>query len=69
MQYAVQTFFQGVALPVLGYVGWKSGERAEKTINSTHAVVMQELTMVKEELKLAREERVQMQKVLTDLQK
>jgi len=67
VQYAVQTFFQGVALPVLGYVGWKSGERAEKTINGTHKIVMEELNMVREELRLAREERDEMKEILTAL--
>jgi hypothetical protein len=65
--YIVQAFFQGVALLVLGYVGWKSGERAEKTINGTHRVVMEELKLVKEELRLAREERDEMREVLTAL--
>ena len=68
VQYAVQAFFQGVALPVLGYVGWKSGERAEKTINGTHAIVMKELKMVQEELRLAREERDEMKLILGSLQ-
>lgn len=69
VQYAVQTFFQGVALPVLGYVGWKSGERAEKTINATHAIAMKELKMIKEELALAKEERAATMKILAGLQK
>lgn len=57
VQYIVQSIFQGVALPVLGYVARMGGEKQERTLNETHDVVMEELVIVKEELKLAREER------------
>lgn len=56
-QYIVQCIFQGVALPVLGYVARMVGASQERTLNETHDAVMEELDIVKEELKLAREER------------
>lgn len=67
VQYIVQSVFQGVALPVLGYVARVGGEKQEKTLNETHDVVMEELAIVKEELALAREEREQLLKVLERL--
>lgn len=57
MQYAISVFFQGAALPVLGYVARKSGESQERVLKETHDAVMEELSLVKEELRLAREER------------
>jgi hypothetical protein len=69
VQYGVAVFFQGVALPVLGYVAWKSGERVEKVIKETHDVVLEELKIIKEELKLAREERDSINRLLEDLKK
>jgi len=69
IQYIVTVFFQGVALPLLGYVAAKSGEKTEKTIKETHDIVMDELTLIKEELKLAKEERIKLNKILEDLQK
>lgn len=69
VQYGVAVFFQGVALPVLGYVAWKSGERVEKVIKETHDVVLEELKIIKEELKLAREERDSINRILEDLKK
>ena len=43
MQYAVSVFFQGVALPVLGYVAKKSGDKTETVLRETHDAVMSEL--------------------------
>ncbi|MFA6075773.1 MAG: hypothetical protein WCV63_07655 [Negativicutes bacterium] len=50
VQYSVQTFFQGVALPVLAFVAKISGERQEKILQETHDTVMAELSFVKDEL-------------------
>lgn len=67
MQYAISVFFQGAALPVLGYVARISGERQERVLNETHSAVMEELAIVKEELQLAREEREELLKVVEEL--
>jgi hypothetical protein len=67
VQYIVQSIFQGVALPILGYVAMKSGENQERVLNETHDTVMEELALVKEELKLAREERNALQELIEEL--
>ncbi|MEI4831600.1 hypothetical protein WAX78_19415 [Bacillus sp. FJAT-53711] len=63
VQYMIQTIFQGVALPVIGYVARIAGEKDEKIISETHDAVMEELGLVKEELALAREQYDTLQKV------
>jgi CBS domain containing-hemolysin-like protein len=65
----VTVFFQGVALPVLGYVSRKSGEKQEQVLNETHDAVMEELRMVKEELVLAKQERRELHKILHEISK
>jgi hypothetical protein len=50
VQYSIQTFFQGVALPVLAFVAKISGTRQEKLLQETHDAVMDELSFVKDEL-------------------
>lgn len=67
MQYAISVFFQGAALPVLGYVSRKAGERQERVLNETHDAVMEELAMIKEELRLAREERAALTALVQEL--
>ncbi|MGG0187813.1 hypothetical protein [Bacillus rhizoplanae] len=63
VEYVVQTIFQGIALPVIGYVARIAGEKDEKVIGETHDTVMEELALVKEELALAREQYDALQKV------
>ena len=48
VQYAVQTFFQGVALPVLAFVAKISGEQQEKLLRETHDAVMKGIEGIKE---------------------
>ncbi|MHB1654101.1 MAG: hypothetical protein ACYCVD_16745 [Desulfitobacteriaceae bacterium] len=67
MQYGISVFFQGAALPVLGYVSRKAGESQEHLLSETHDVVMEELAIVKEELELAREERDELRILLAEL--
>jgi hypothetical protein len=67
VQYVVQSIFQGVALPILGYVSMKAGENQERLLNETHDTVMKELELVKEELQLAKEERAEVQKLIEEL--
>ena len=47
MQYIVSVFFQGVALPVLGYVARKGSEKQEKLLMETHDTVMKEVDTMK----------------------
>jgi hypothetical protein len=48
MQYLISVFFQGVALPVLGYVSRVAGEKQERVLQETHDAVLQELAELKE---------------------
>ena len=48
VQYVIQTFFQGVALPVLAFVAKIAGERQEKLLQETHDAVMNEMKEIKE---------------------
>jgi hypothetical protein len=66
-QYSSSVFFQGVALPVLGYVSKKEGDRNEKLMRETHDTVMKELSMIKKELKLAGEERNALKSIMAKL--
>ena len=67
VQFIVQSLFQGAALPVLGYVARVAGEKQERVLNETHAAVMDEMDIVKEELALAREERDELKQVMQKL--
>ncbi len=67
VQYIVQSLFQGVALPVLGYVARVAGEKQERVLSETHDTVMAELTLMKEELALAQQERSTLQKLVGEL--
>ena len=48
IEYLVQTFFQGVALPVLAFVAKKEGEESRKMNTETHDIVMGELKDLKQ---------------------
>jgi hypothetical protein len=48
IQYVVQTFFQGVALPVLAFVSKKEGDRSRKMNTETHDIVMKEFRDLKD---------------------
>ena len=67
MQYAIAVFFQGAALPVLGYVARKAGERQEQVLNETHDTVMAQLALIKEDLDLARDQRDELEALMTEL--
>ncbi|HAU31439.1 MAG: hypothetical protein XD78_1081 [Desulfotomaculum sp. 46_296] len=56
-QYLVSVFFQGVALPVLGFVAKKEGERNSRILQEIHDVVMGELAIVRAELDQAKDDR------------
>jgi len=67
MQYAISVFFQGAALPVLGYVSSRAGEKQERVLNDTHDTVMEELILIKEDLALACEQRNELEALMTML--
>ena len=48
VQYIIQTFFQGVALPVLAFVAKIEGDRQRKLLQETHDTVMAEMKEIKE---------------------
>lgn len=48
VQYIVQSLFQGVALPVLGYVARIAGEKQEHVLKETHDAEMEEIAELKE---------------------
>src|SRR5271169_6245315 len=47
VQYIIQTFFQGVALPVLAFVAKIEGSRLQKLLQETHDSVMMEMKEIK----------------------
>jgi len=61
------SFFQGAALPVLGYVARRAGENQERVLNETHDTVMEQLELIKEDLALAREQRDEFEALITEL--
>jgi len=67
IQYIVQSFFQGAALPVLGYVSRISGEKQEKIIRETHDIVMQELKLMKQDALYEKEERQELKMIIHEL--
>lgn len=69
VQYLVQSIFQGVALPVLGYVARIAGERQEKVLIETHDNVSEQLNVLKDELRLAREERQALKALVHEMHK
>ena len=48
VQYIIQTFFQGVALPVLAFVAKIEGKKHQKLLQETHDAVMCEMKEIKE---------------------
>jgi len=67
MQYIVAVFFQGVALPVLGYTSRKSGEVQEKLLKETHDTVMKELDYIEKQHETAKIERAELQKIIKEI--
>jgi len=72
VQYVVQSIFQGIALPILGYVAKKSGDNQERVLNETHDTVMKEFVLIKEEMNLVKQELIlakEERNALTELMK
>jgi len=67
MQYAISVFFQGAALPVLGYVASRAGDKQERVLNETHDTVIEELRLIKEDLALAHEQWDELEALMTEL--
>jgi hypothetical protein len=67
MQYIVAVFFQGVALPVLGYTSRKSGEIQAQLLRETHDTVMNELDYIKKQQEAARLERSELEKIIAEI--
>ena len=67
MQYIVAVFFQGVALPVLGYTSRKSGEVQAKMLQETHDTVMKELDFIKKQHETSKIERDELQKIVREI--
>lgn len=55
LQFLVQSFFQGVALPVLAFVAKKEGTAMQQKVDETHDVAMAEHTETQEILADVRE--------------
>lgn len=64
IQYIVQSFFQGAALPVLGYVARVAGESQERVLMETHDEVMAEMRVVKEAVKLLHAEQKEIRQLV-----
>jgi 5-bromo-4-chloroindolyl phosphate hydrolysis protein len=67
IQYIISVFFQGVALPVLGYTSRKSGELQAQLLRETHDIVMNELEYIKRQQEAARMEREELEKIISEI--
>jgi len=69
VQYIIQTFFQGVALPVLAFVAKIEGKKQQRLLQETHDTVMIEMKEIKAMMaKLGRIE-VEEKKIEDELEK
>ena len=48
--FLVSIFFQGVALPILGIVSQKQGDRMERVMRETHDAAMEEMSLLRDEV-------------------
>jgi hypothetical protein len=67
IQYIISVFFQGVALPLLGYTARKSGELQAQLLRETHDTVMNELDYIKRQQEAARVEREDLEKIISEI--
>jgi cell shape-determining protein MreC len=67
VQYIVQSIFQGIALPVIGFVARLTGEKQERILKETHDAVMEELVLVRKELEIAQEEQDRLTELIKEL--
>ncbi len=69
VQYIIQTFFQGVALPVLAFVAKIEGNRQQKLLQETHDTVMGEMKEIKEMMAELGRIEVEEKKIENELEK
>jgi len=66
-QYISQTVIQLVALSVLAIVSKNEGREQQRVLKETHDYAMQELSLIKDDLALAKEEREELKQLLAHL--
>ena len=69
VQYIIQTFFQGVALPILAFVAKIEGNRQQKLLQETHDAVMDEMKEIKEMMLEMKNIEIEQKKIETELEK
>ena len=69
VQYIVQTFFQGVALPVLAFVAKIEGNKQQKLLQETHDAVMSEMKEIKGMMTVLNKIEVEEKKIQSELEK
>lgn len=67
LQYIIAIFFQGVALPVLGYTSRKAGDVQAKMLKETHDASMLELDIIKKQQEEHLKEQVEQRKMIKEL--
>jgi hypothetical protein len=67
LQYIISIFFQGVALPVLGYTSRKAGDVQAKMLKETHDASMQELGFIKKQQEEHMKELFDQKKIIKEL--
>ena len=69
VQYVIQTFFQGVALPVLAFVAKIEGQKQEKLLQETHDATMKEMKEIKGMMAQLNKIEAEEKKIEADLEK
>ena len=69
VQYIIQTFFQGVALPVLAFVAKIEGKKQQKLLQETHDAVMTEMKEIKEMMAEMKNIEIEEKKIEAQLEK
>ena len=69
VQYIIQTFFQGVALPVLAFVAKIEGKKQQKLLQETHDAVMSEMKEIKEMMAEMKNIEIEEKKIEAQLEK
>jgi hypothetical protein len=67
LQYIIAIFFQGVALPVLGYTSRKAGDIQAKLLKETHDASMLELDFIKKQQEEHMKEYREQKKIINEL--
>lgn len=67
LHYLISVFFQGIALPLLGYTSRKAGDVQGKLLIETHDASMQELDLIKKQQEEYRKELVNQRIIIKEL--